>query len=80
MSYEWSWQQRGRSHLPEADSQFDQQHQLPSPPTWEVRLVLGVDTWCAVVERVDNSRDAEHACGGLRPLADLHSCHTHNNA
>lgn len=36
VSYEWSWQQKGRSHLPEADSQFDQEHPLPSQPTLRV--------------------------------------------
>jgi hypothetical protein len=39
VSYAWSWQ-RGRSHFPEADSAFDQQHPLPAQLTLEVRLQL----------------------------------------
>jgi hypothetical protein len=39
VSYEWSWQ-KGRSHLPETDSAFDQQHLLPAQLTTEVGLQL----------------------------------------
>lgn len=37
VTYEWSWQQRGRSQFPETVSDFDQQHPVPSPLTLQVR-------------------------------------------
>lgn len=35
-SYEWSWQQKCGSHLPEAHSQFDKQHPVPAQPSLQV--------------------------------------------
>lgn len=60
VTYEWSWQQRGRSQFPETASDFDQQHPVPAELTLQAIITLLKEA-AAALEATASGQEAQQA-------------------